>query len=140
MYCDKCNSWYLDGSIHSCPVYPFSVKPQYEAMNDLIGVEPFKTDAVEKTGVSKGFATAKQKTELAALTVLFGTEKIPVGSVVYVRGDLCVEPDSKKVYELDGHKVIFISVKEVKVVRHWDVGAPKAAWNQTVTQTVTKGE
>ena len=87
-----------------------------EAKNDFIAVEPFKTDAVEKAGVKTGFATVKQKTELTPLRVIFGNKDIEEGDVVYVRGDFCVEPDAKKVFEVGGQKVIFLPLREVKLV------------------------
>ena len=51
------------------------------------------------------------------MTVVFGTDKIPAGAMVFVPGDLCAGPDAKRVYEIDGKKCIFLSLREVKVVR-----------------------
>lgn len=87
-----------------------------EAMNNFVGVEPFKTNTVEKK-TTNAFAVAQQKVDLTPLKVVHGTENIPTGATVYVRGDLCAEPDGKKVYEIDGVKFILIPVTEVKVVR-----------------------
>lgn len=89
----------------------------YDTLNGMIAVEPFKMNAVEKAGVATGFATAKQKTELAELKVVFGTKEIRTPATVYVAGDLCVTADAKKVYTIGEQKFILIPVSEVKVVR-----------------------
>lgn len=137
-FCQKCSTIY-EGTFHYCAPQPyvFNLPPQYEAQNDLVAVEPFKTDAVEKE-IKGGFATAKQKVELKPLKVVFGTDKLPAGATVYVRGDLCVEADAKRVYEIDGQKVIFIKVSEVKLLKRYEqtqeelVAQLKAQWNKGV--------
>jgi hypothetical protein len=90
---------------------------QYETMGEMIALEPFKTTALERTDTKSGFTTAKQKVELTPLVVRFGTDKIKAGSTVFVRGDLCASADAKLIYDVDGTKVIFLPVREVKVVR-----------------------
>lgn len=144
--CTKCNQWvYSSLGIHACstpsyyPPYYTPYFPLYEAMNDCIGVEPFKTDAVEKTSNKSGFVTAKQKTELAELKVVFGTDKIQAGQTVFVRGDLCVEGVAKQVFEVDGVKVIFIPLKEVKLVKRWTPAQP-VTLSTTASTTVKVSE
>lgn len=87
-----------------------------ESCNGLIAVEPFKTDAVEKT-VRSGFSAAAQKVKLTELKVVHGNANYPTGTIVYVRGDLCVTPDAKKVYILDDVSFIFLPEKEVLLAK-----------------------
>lgn len=120
--CEKCGIWYTQSFPHVCFSYAQPQVPlpnqQYESQNDFIGVEPFKTDAVEKAE-NKGFATIKQKTQLTPLVVVFGKGDIYPGATVWVRGDFCVQPDAKAIYEIEGKQVIFIPFKEVKMVKRW---------------------
>lgn len=95
----------------------------YYAQNDLIGLEPFKTNALEKTGIQAAFAVAKQSVELTPLKVVFGTREYERGATVYVRGNLCTEEAAKHVYEIDGQRVIFIKTSEIKLYKRvvtWD--------------------
>lgn len=152
--CTRCGGWYADnGYCTTCPgtwipangngnanpgwtfqpYYPpqqvITVPLAIEAMNDYVGTEPFPTDALQVAGQNKGFATAKQKTELTPLKVVIGTKDIPEGATVYVRGELCAEGESRKVYEFDGKKVIFIPKREIKFIKRYDVQAIKDYFN-----------
>ena len=90
----------------------------YEVPNGLIGLEPFKSEVVEKTGTTKGFAVIKQKVELAELKVVFGNDKVMAGSTVFVDAELYATTAGKRVYDIEGQKVIFLPFSEVKLIKH----------------------
>lgn len=90
--------------------------PYYEAMSGKIAVEPFPSTGVEKQ-VSSGFAAVKQKVALTPLRVIFGTKDILAGNTVYVRGDLCVNAEYKKVYEIEGQQFILLPISEVLIMK-----------------------
>jgi hypothetical protein len=90
----------------------------YKVLNNRVAVEPFRTDAVEKTGVKSGFVTVKQKTELTKLQVVFNSGDIKAGDWVYVRGDLCVDANARQIFEIDGKRFILIPLDEIKLVSY----------------------
>jgi hypothetical protein len=98
-----------------------------EALNGFIGVEKFRTNNVEKKE-KHGFAVVSQKVELTPLTVLYGTDKIPTGSTVYVRGDLCATRDAQTIYSIGTQEFILIPVAEVKIVAR----TARTAWSYPI--------
>jgi hypothetical protein len=89
-----------------------------EAANDLIAVEPFKNDLTEVVQKGTGFNTMKGATSLTGCKVVYGNKDYPAGVTVYVRAELAKEPGSKPV-EVEGAKVAFISVKEIRLVKRY---------------------
>jgi hypothetical protein len=101
-------------------------------MGEAIACEPFKTDAVVIENRGKGFATAKQKVTLEPVLVIFGNKEIPSGATVYVRGDFAMERDGRQVYEVEGRQVIFVPIKEVRLMKPY-VYTPPAGGGVTLT-------
>lgn len=114
--CPVCQVWVYKDVPHACKGAFVSAFASMEAMNDRVACTPFPTNAVEKNVTGRGFATAKQTISLTALTVVYGNEKIPAGSTVYVRGDLCLDGDAKRVFEVEGKSVVFIPISEIKLI------------------------
>jgi hypothetical protein len=104
-------------------------------LGEKIAVEPFKSVAPEMASKS-AFATVIQRRELTAMLVIVGNKDIPAGSTVYVRGDLCVDSEAKKVFEFEGTKVSFIPVREVLIVSYWyqPMPIPQTTWTATNPQ------
>lgn len=117
MNCDKCGAILVDGCnyLHVCPQV-WQATTVMESWNGDIACEPFPTASIEKE-VKTGFATAKQKVALTPLNVVFGTDKIPEGSMVYVPGDGCMEAWGKRVFEIEGKRIIMVPLSVVKIVR-----------------------
>jgi hypothetical protein len=68
--------------------------------------------------VKSGFATTQHRNTLAALTVVFGSEKIPAGAIVHLRADSVANLDwGRKVYELDGTSFILVPEALVLLVQ-----------------------
>lgn len=116
-YCAYCGQSYVSGTLHFCPKPTPQAVDVIEAMNDKIACTPFPTTSVEKMNSGKGFATAKQTVALTALIVVYGNDKVPAGSTVFVRGDLCLDAEAKRTYEMEGTQIIFIPMSEIKIVK-----------------------
>ena len=87
------------------------------AIGDCIAVEVFETSVLEKQ-INKGFGGAKQKLALSALKVLIGSEKIPAGSTVYVRGDAQFEGWAKDVQEIGDIKALLCPISRILFVKY----------------------
>ncbi len=126
--CTLCGQLVYQNTVHVCKasnnwwtgwIQPQQYPLQYEVLNDKVACEPFKTNAVEKNDSGRGFVTVKQKTTLTPLKVIFGTPNIPIGTIIYVRGDLCVDPAAKQEYEVEGQRVVFIPINEIKLIKRF---------------------
>jgi hypothetical protein len=94
--------------------------PFMEAVNDLVACEPFKNDLTETVTKGTGFNTMKAFNTLTPLKVIFGNSLFPANQTVYVRADLARDPTAKIQYEVEGRKVVFIPVKEIRLVKRFD--------------------
>jgi hypothetical protein len=92
---------------------------QYQSWNHKVACAPWPTTQVapEKNG---GFIVAKQKKDLTGLKVVFGADKIAAGATVYVRGDLCFDPEAKKIHSVDGKEFVLIPENEIVIVKFYD--------------------
>jgi hypothetical protein len=95
------------------------INPQFQAIN-TIACEPFQ-DEVVKVDSANGFAKAAQKVKLQSLKVVYGTEKYPAGTIIYVRGDCYTEPWAKQKYKLgdDQPEVILVPPERVMIAKYW---------------------
>lgn len=84
--------------------------------NGHIGVEPYLTTEVQVTGTH--FKTISQKHNLTPLKVLFGNDKVPTGSVVYVMGETCKMPHARNKYELNGTTFILLPEPLIALVEY----------------------
>jgi hypothetical protein len=114
--------------------------PAIEAVNDQIAVEPFKNDLTEVVQKGTGFNTMKGATTLTGCKVVFGNKEYPAGQTVYVRAELAKDIIGKTVLDVEGTKVTFIPVKEIRLVKRYDPN-----WNQqpmtfTSNQPLTYGK
>jgi hypothetical protein len=100
--------------------------PAIEAVNDQIAVEPFKNDLTDVVQKGTGFNTMKGATTLTGCRVIYGNKDYPAGQTVYVRAELAKDPIGKSVLDVEGVKVTFIPVKEIKLVKRYDPN-----WNQS---------
>ena len=85
-----------------------------QSQNRLVACTPFEKRSVE-TVVNSGFATVKNKATLVPLTVIFGNDVYPHGSVVYVKGDQINAPWVKEVFELRGQAFVLVPHDQVKL-------------------------
>jgi hypothetical protein len=90
-----------------------------EAVNDQIAVEPFKNDLTETVQKGTGFNTMRGATTLTGCKVIYGNKDYPGGVTVYVRAELAKDPNSR-VVEVDGVKMVFIAIKEIRLVKRYD--------------------
>lgn len=101
----------------------FIFRPVVEATNDHIACEPFKNDLTETVNKGTGFNTMKGLTTLTPLKVIFGNKDYPAGQTVYVRADLAKNEETKKQFDVEGQKVVFVATKDIKLVKRFDPGA-----------------
>lgn len=95
------------------------------AWSKRLGVEPFPSREIQVKGAEKGFARAAQKVELTKLRVIVGTEAIPAGSSVFVRGDYSKNQQAGEVMDFEGTPTIFIPEDWVLAVerdKKYDLG------------------
>lgn len=86
-----------------------------KTLSDSVGTEPFPTQGVETSG--QFFKTADQKNKLVGLKVVIASEKIALGSTVYVTKQMQVENHwAKEVFDYQGLQVIFVPHNVIKVV------------------------
>jgi hypothetical protein len=141
MSCALCGSQiYADGMggffPHQCPTFKLNQQnlqiwtPAVEAVNDQIAVEPFKNDLTEVVQKGTGFNTMKGATTLTGCRVVFGNKEYPAGQTVYVRAELAKDPIGKSVLDVEGTKVTFIPVKEIRLVKRYDPN-----WDKGMTFT-----
>jgi len=104
----------------SSPSFGSIVTPAMEAVNDQIAVEPFKNDLTEVVQKGTGFNTMKGATTLTGCRVIYGNKDYPAGQTVYVRAELAKDIIGKSVLDVDGVKVTFIPVKEIRLVKRYD--------------------
>ncbi len=83
-----------------------------QATNGNIGTEPFKTHELQTINIG-GFAKVGQKHSLTSLKVVIGNNNYPVGSTIYVPGEMCKAHWATKIFKVDG--VEFILVPEASV-------------------------
>jgi hypothetical protein len=105
--------------------------PVIEAANEHIACEPFKNDLTETVNKGTGFNTMKGLTTLTPLKVIFGNRDYPAGQTIYVRADLGKNQDARMQYDVEGQKVIFIPVKDIKLVKRFD----PVSWGLNVPQS-----
>lgn len=88
------------------------------SVNGVLACQPFKTTEVTADKVNKYFATAEIKNALEGLRVLYGTETIPAGSVVYVLAEhkksAWAQPNQTVTFQ--GEQLIFVPVQDVRLV------------------------
>jgi hypothetical protein len=113
----------ITGSSNASIYYPYTYYSVTLAIGDCIAVEVFETSVLEKQ-INKGFGGAKQKLALSALKVLIGSEKIPAGSTVYVRGDAQFEGWAKDVQEIGDIKALLCPISRILFVKY----APVYSW------------
>jgi hypothetical protein len=109
-----CSAW----STH--PTYSLIITPAIEAVNDQIAVEPFKNDLTDVVQRGTGFNTMKGATTLTGCKVVYGNKEYPAGVTVYVRAELAKEAIGKQVLDVEGAKVTFIPIKEIRLVKRYD--------------------
>ncbi len=138
--CPTCGAQYPWGNYHFCgaqwgKLASGVVLPYVEAMNDHIACEPFKNDLTDAVKKGTGFNTMKGLTTLTPLFVVFGNKDILAGQTVYVRADLAKEPASKQEFEVEGRKIVFIPLREVRLVKRFDAHWP----NPTTPAPIERG-
>ena len=106
--------------------------------NNEIAVEPFVNTALEGKNLG-GFAVIAQRVELYPVKVVFGNERIPDGSTVWVIGDATKHPFAKNIFEIKGKKFIMLPESFIKLVENPDLAKdPETAW-QILELGMTKG-
>lgn len=85
--------------------------------NKRLAVTPITVN-IERE-VRNGVAIAKQKVALVMAAVVFPDDMgvYSVGDIVYMRGDVIVQPWSKEVYELDGFKFILCPMEQIQAAK-----------------------
>lgn len=107
-------------------------QPVVEAVNDYIACEPFKQDVTEVVNKGTGFNTMKGFTTLTGLKVVFGNKDFQSGQTVYVRADLSKDVAAKMQYDVEGQKIVLIPIKEIRLVKRYDV-----SWASATPQVAT---
>lgn len=138
--CYRCGQtiWPDSTAVHCCPAwttqpnYSFIVTPPMEAVNDHIACEPFKNDLTEVVQKGTGFNTMKGATTLTGLKVIFGNKDYPAGQTIYVRAEMAKEGIGKTILEVEGVKVVFIPIKDIKLVKRYPLQTSFAP-NESVT-------
>jgi hypothetical protein len=92
----------------------YTQKPVIKALNGVLLCETFKTNTVKKKERS-GFAVMDQKVALVGLKVLVGSDEIPTGYTVYVRGEACQTGWGKETFESEG-MLPFIRVPLTEII------------------------
>ncbi len=81
---------------------------RFSSVNKQLAVEPFTTTATTSRVVN-GIAVIDSKITITGLKVVFGSERFPTGSTVYLRTDVINKHVwSKEIYTLEDKRFILV--------------------------------
>lgn len=120
----------MDNGIYGPVNYPNSYyyrvnsNPINLCFQQWLAIEPIEV-SVKKTTRS-GVTVAEQKVNLLSSKVVFGDLQglISPGDIVYLHGNCITNPQFKEVFELDGHKFIFIMKDWIRMVKRSPMPSP----------------
>ena len=92
---------------------------KYVSVNGRVACQPFENVGVGKQVYGQGtFVTGKYKNNLLETSVVFGSDKFAVGTVVFVdSARLAAHEWTRAVYEVGGQKFILVPENEILLVK-----------------------